>query len=94
MAHQPHLCQARGCSERIPPKLLFCSPHWYALPAVLRTTIYKTYHPGQEEGRAPSQEWIDAARQAINYLAKKEGKPPVPDNEDIIKTLQKILSKP
>lgn len=88
-----HLCHAVDCNERIPPNLLMCGPHWYVVPATLRTLIWRAYRPGQSVDQPPSQEWIDVARQAINYVAVKEGKPPLPDTADIIKTLERMIQQ-
>lgn len=88
----PHFCHAVDCNERIPHKFLMCGPHWYMVPAVLRRQIWRAYTPGQEENGTPSQEWIDSARQAINFVARKEGKAPVPETDDIRKTLEKLLA--
>lgn len=88
-----HLCHAVDCSERIPPKLLMCGRHWYMVPQGLRREVWRAYRPGQEVDKAPSQEWIDVARQAINFVALKEGKPPLPETADVIKTLERMLAQ-
>lgn len=88
-----HLCHAVDCNERVPPNLLMCARHWYLVPQSLRTIVWRTYRPGQETDKAPTQDYLDAARAAINFVAQKEGKPPLPETADLIKTLEKLLQE-
>lgn len=69
-----HTCPARGCDARLPDKILFCRPHWYALPKPLRDAIWATYRPGQERDGRPSQAYLANVRQAIRVIAAKEGR--------------------
>jgi len=70
-----------------------CPRHWYMVPPSLRTQVWRTYRPGQEVSKTPTQEYIDAARTAINYVAQLEDKPALPETADIIKTLEKMIAK-
>jgi hypothetical protein len=88
-----HLCHAVDCNERVPPNFLMCARHWYMVPAPLRTQVWRTYRPGQEVDKAPTQAYVDAAREAINSVAAKEHKPLLPDREFIIKTLELMLQQ-
>lgn len=53
--------------------MLFCKRHWFMLPKNLRDVVWATYRPGQEIDKRPSIEYLDAATQAVVYVAKKEG---------------------
>jgi hypothetical protein len=90
---QIHLCHAVDCSERISPKLLMCPRHWYMVPPALRKRVWQTYRPGQEFDKCPSKAYLEVAKQAINFVAEKEGKPPLKDTAEVIKTLELMLSK-
>jgi hypothetical protein len=73
-----HTCHARGCLRLVPPRIFMCRPHWYALPGPLRQRVLDAYQPGQErlDGTAfPSQAYLDAARDAVNWIADHEGAP-------------------
>lgn len=90
---EQHLCHAVGCNIRIPPNRLMCAYHWYMVPPVLRRGVWRTYRPGQEVDKRPSKDYLDVAREAINYVAREEGQPEVPEGVEIIKTLEALLAK-
>lgn len=70
----PHVCHADGCDVRVPRKMFMCKRHWYALPKHLRDAIWREYNAGQERGVAPvTREYISVAREAIAWLASREG---------------------
>lgn len=70
-----HKCHAIGCFKHTNPKLLMCPAHWTLVPTTLQVAVRDHYDPKQCDGTArPSREWIDAARAAITYIAKHEGK--------------------
>lgn len=66
-----HHCHARGCEVAVPPKIFMCRRHWYALPKPMRDAVWATYRPGQEIDKRPSREYLDASKQAIDWLAAK-----------------------
>lgn len=88
-----YLCHAINCDTRIPSNRLMCPRHWFLVPAELRKAVWQTYRPQQQEGQAPTQAYLDAARAAIDYVAQVEGLPPIPSDEDVIKTLEAMLAK-
>ena len=68
----PHTCHAHGCDTTIPPKLFMCRPHWYMVPKVLRAEIWRTYRPGQEIDKSPTDEYLQIAVQAIAAVRDRE----------------------
>jgi len=68
-----HRCHAKKCNELIPPKLFMCHKHWYMVPSSMQRMIWHFYVAGQEVRKDPSREYITAAFQAIEYVAKQEG---------------------
>lgn len=44
------------------------------VPVDLRIRVVKNYNPKQSMKNRPSDEWLKAAREAINFVKKKEGK--------------------
>lgn len=38
-----HECPAVGCEARVTRAMLACRPHWFALPAQLRTDIWAAH---------------------------------------------------
>jgi len=71
-----HQCHATACARSAPPAMFMCAAHWYALPWPMRTKIWRTYRPGQEEDKRPSAAYCKAAKQAVCWLAAKEGRVP------------------
>ena len=72
-------CAAIGCDERIPPQLLFCSPHWKLISRDVRQRVIRHYQIGQERRGDASPEYRAAAREAIRQVAELEGRALPPD---------------
>lgn len=68
-----HTCHAEGCERVVPRRMFMCKTHWFALPKLMRDRIWATYTPGQERRMDPSPEYLDAAMEAVNYLAQRAG---------------------
>lgn len=49
-----------------------CRRHWFALPKSKRDAIWAAYVPGQERRKDPSPEYLDAAMDAVIWLAEQE----------------------
>jgi len=72
-----HTCHAEGCDVHVPPRLLMCAKHWRVVPYGLKVAVLAHYQPGQErlDGTAfPTEEYLDAAHEAIEAVAEKEGR--------------------
>lgn len=69
-----HVCHAEGCGVKVPPKMLFCLRHWKMTPKHLQAQVWATYVPGQENRMDPTDEYMRAAKAAIEAIAKKEGR--------------------
>lgn len=67
-----HRCHAIGCDVEVPPSLLMCKPHWLMVPKPLRRAVWTLYRSGQEERKDPSDEYLVAARRAIEAVADRE----------------------
>jgi hypothetical protein len=52
--------------------MFMCRRHWFALPKAMRDAIWAAYVPGQERRKDPSPEYLDAAHEAIEWLAEQE----------------------
>lgn len=70
-----HHCHATDCIKEVPPKMLMCGRHWKMVPRRLQDEVWATYVPGQERRKDPTNAYLIAARDAINAVATKEGKP-------------------
>ena len=69
-----HTCHAIACSVKVSPRLLMCRKHWYMVPKDLQTEVWRTYNPGQEEGKEDiTTDYLIAAQQAICAVAVVEG---------------------
>lgn len=67
-----HLCHANRCTTPVPPKMLMCPKHWIMVPQELKKEVWAYYRPGQERDKQPSKLWMRAAKNAIEYVQKKE----------------------
>lgn len=63
-----HTCHWPGCPKEAPPAMWGCSPHWYKLPQELRNLIWRTYVPGQEITKTPSNAYIAAAKNVQDWI--------------------------
>jgi hypothetical protein len=56
--------------------MFMCKAHWFMLPKAMRDRIWATYRPGQCDDWHISHEYAEAAREAVRYIAWREGKTP------------------
>lgn len=68
-----HLCHAEGCDTEVPEAMFMCAKHWRRLPRSLKRAIWAHYENGQEIRKDPSEAYLLAAEDAIEWLAKAEG---------------------
>lgn len=71
-----HTCHAIGCSDPVPPKKLFCLPHWRILSTSLQMKVWHAYRRGQCDDKKPSRRWMLAAGKAVEVIAAREGQEP------------------
>lgn len=71
-----HTCHAIGCEAPCKPEMLFCYPHWKAVPAKLQRLVWEAYRHGQCDDKRPSEAWHKAADAAIAVVALRAGCPP------------------
>lgn len=71
-ARTKHTCHATGCDEAIPPSHLMCSKHWKVLSKSLQDEVYRYYRIGQEVDLKPSEDYLQAARKAVDFVHIKE----------------------
>lgn len=88
-----HHCHATGCKKSVSPDLWGCSKHWFMIPKKLRERIWGTYRPGQETDKRPSLEYLKAAREAVIYVAKKEGIKPNTSVYDAFLAIHRITKE-
>lgn len=71
-----HTCHATACEIEVPREKLFCTKHWYMLSYRIRQSVWRAYRPGQCDDMNPSEEYCKVAKEAVRYVAKKEGVKP------------------
>lgn len=71
-----HTCHATDCKVETKPEMFMCKRHWYMLPKRMRDRIWATYRPGQCNDWQISPEYVDAAKEAVTYLAEQDGVAP------------------
>jgi hypothetical protein len=67
-----HRCHAIGCDLEVPPAMLMCRRHWFLCPKPLRREVWRLYRSGQEVRKDPSDDYLAAARAAIEAVAEIE----------------------
>lgn len=82
-----HLCHAEACKVKVPPRMLMCRPHWHLVPAELADAVWVAYVPGQEDRKDPTDEYLKAARAAIEHVAAVEGRRQCPHEPDFLTPL-------
>ncbi len=55
-------------------KLLMCPRHWRLVPALIQRRVWTSYRDGQELDGNLSEEYLAAARAAVNAVERKEGR--------------------
>ena len=68
-----HHCHAHNCTRSVPPKMFMCRTHWFMVPKDMQSAIWRTYRPGQEIDKRPSDDYLRAASAAVKKVAAKEG---------------------
>lgn len=66
-----HTCHWPGCPREVPPAMWGCQSHWFALPYHLRQQIWRTYRPGQEVTKDPSDAYIEAANRVQAWITQR-----------------------
>jgi hypothetical protein len=69
-----HECHADGCSVEVPPRMLMCLRHWRMVPRDIQKRVWAEYNEGQEIRKDPTEEYMDVQREAVEAVAKKEGR--------------------
>jgi hypothetical protein len=69
-----HTCHAEGCGTAVPPRMWGCRRHWFMVPKTLRDRVWATYRPGQEVDKLPSEEYRMASFEAVEAVARLEGR--------------------
>jgi hypothetical protein len=68
-----HRCHAIRCNTEIDPNKLMCAHHWSLVPPKIKKDVSRHYRIGQEKDKKPSAAWMNAAKKAIEAVAKLEG---------------------
>jgi len=62
-----HICHHPDCKVPVPPKMLACQKHWFALPRPLRAAVWAAYRPGQEVDKRPSDEYLAVILEVMEF---------------------------
>jgi hypothetical protein len=65
-----HTCHWPGCDRRVKPAIFMCRGHWYSLPIDLRGRIWRTYVPGQENTKTPSEQYLAVVRDVMDWIKR------------------------
>jgi hypothetical protein len=65
-----HHCHWPGCTKKVPPAMWGCKLHWFKLPAWLRAKVWRTYEPGQEISKTPSDAYLAVADEVQRWIGE------------------------
>jgi hypothetical protein len=68
-----HKCHWPGCEKLVVPAQWGCTQHWYTLPRDIRHKIWHAYRVSQEDDKVASAEYIEAAREAREWIKRAYG---------------------
>lgn len=74
-SERQHTCYAKGCTVSVHSHMLMCSPHWYMVPRLIQTAIwrYRSRHDSEQcVDKKPAPEYLDALKAAIVAVAERE----------------------
>jgi len=70
-----HMCHIPACGKIVPRAKLMCGRHWAMVPIHLRLAVVRAFNPEQCRPQSkvrPTDEWLKAARAAINAVIERE----------------------
>lgn len=79
-----HHCHATACTVEVPPEMRMCRRHWRLVPRPLRDRVWATYRPGQCDDLHPSRAYCEAAKAAVEAVARWEKRTPDTQLYDIL----------
>lgn len=68
-----HICHWPGCTKKVPAVMWGCKKHWYMLPVKIRSEIWRSYQPGQEIMKNPTETYLKAAKKAQDWIQQTYG---------------------
>lgn len=72
-----HTCHWPGCERQVPPAMWGCKPHWFKLPRLLRSKVWRAYVPGQEQRMDPTDEYRKVAQEVQDWIKAQESAAPL-----------------
>lgn len=84
-----HTCHANQCTWATDRKLFMCLKHWTKVPSTLQAAILAAYraHP-TASARARSLDYMTACADAVEHVARLEGKPEANNYRRVVALLQ------
>lgn len=67
-----HLCHAEGCAKNVPPRMLFCAPHWRLVPPPWKAMVWQEYRKGQEVDKRPSGQYLLVQAIVVAIVARMD----------------------
>jgi len=82
-----HHCHATACEVATLRVHLMCAHHWNMVPRPLQRVVLDTYRRGQCDDMRPSQAYLGAAKAAVTWVARQEGRVPDTRLYDMLESL-------
>lgn len=86
-----HHCHANGCTWATERRLFMCLPHWRKVPSHLQAAVWAAYRaqPNATQ-RARSIDYMQACAEAVEHVARLEGKPEANTYRRVVAHLQSL----
>lgn len=85
-----HRCHANGCSWATERWRFMCLAHWTKLPSHMQAAILAAYRANKTEvERCRSLAYMTACAEAVEYLARLEGKPEANSYRRVVMVMEK-----
>ena len=69
-----HTCHANFCQTVTSEKYLMCPSHWFKVPKNLQSAVWSAFKGTIATQRLDSIPYMKACAEAVEYIAKLEGK--------------------
>jgi hypothetical protein len=85
-----HHCHANGCPTPTPPRLFMCPRHWAQVPRGMQDAVWAAYKAAPKDGRARDPGYLTACANAVEHVARGEGKAETNSYRRLLKLLVEV----
>jgi hypothetical protein len=87
-----HHCHANDCPMPTPPRLFMCGRHWAMVPRPMQDAVWAAYRAAPKGGRARDARYLTACANAVEHVARAEGKRETNSYRRVLKLLDEVAA--